>query len=338
MADRDRIKEVSAFDGTSWGTAVPLGADDSNIDITYKTTQPNGDPVSEVTGDTALALDNAAVTVSEGDTGASAWTKFNRFRKRVINNFGNYMQGSIALSYNSTGSDNAVYSTNVLNNYMANVIGYSGTTTPTEGTVAAQLSSLNDNKMPYFNIIKSSDGPVNFNNMTTPGFYIFGADDFTATCTNTPPGNKAGLLIVAPYNATSPSGSQMYIDQGQSFIWKRYYRYWTSPPAWTNWSTGANLFVTTHAKALTNVDPSSSESFTFSIANNTAGIYPMGIVGVQTAGSGVSWFHLVSYYLSSRSQNAGTIYFAVRNTHSSKAYGSGITYTFSVLWSRSVLL
>lgn len=139
----NRVKEVSAFDGTSWGAAVPLGANDSNIDITSSTTQPDGSAVSGVSGDSATALDTSAVAVSEGDTSASAWTKFNRFRKRVANNFANYIQGSIATSYNATGSDSAVYSTNVLNNYMANVIGYSGTTAPSAGTVAAQLSSLN---------------------------------------------------------------------------------------------------------------------------------------------------------------------------------------------------
>lgn len=141
----NRVKEVSAFDGTSWGAAVPLGANDSNIDITSSTTQPDGNAVSGVTGDSAIALNTSAVAVSEGDTGASAWTKFNRFRKRVANNFANYIQGSIATSYNATGSNSAVYSTNVLNNYMSNVIGYSGTATPSAGTVADQLSSLNDN-------------------------------------------------------------------------------------------------------------------------------------------------------------------------------------------------
>ena len=141
----NRVKEVSAFNGTSWGAAVPLGVNDANIDITSSTSQPDGSAVSGVTGDSATALDTAAVAVASGDTGASAWTKFNRFRKRVASNFANYIQGSIATSYNATGSDSAVYSTNVLNNYMANVIGYSGTTAPEAGSVADQLSSLNDN-------------------------------------------------------------------------------------------------------------------------------------------------------------------------------------------------
>ena len=140
----NRVKEVSAFNGTSWGAAVPLGADDINIDITSNTTQPDGSPVSGVTGDTATSLDTSAVIVSQGDTNASAWTKFNRFRKRVANNLSNYIQGSIATIYNATGSNTAVYSTGVINDYMTNVIGYSGTTTPSKGTVIAQLSAGSD--------------------------------------------------------------------------------------------------------------------------------------------------------------------------------------------------
>lgn len=145
----NRVKEVSAFNGTSWGAAVPLGANDANIDITSSTSQPDGSAVSGVTGDSATALDTAAVAVASGDTGASAWTKFNRFRKRVASNFANYIQGSIATSYNAIGSDSAVYSTGVINNYMENVIGYSGTTTPAKGTIISQLSA--GENWEYFN-------------------------------------------------------------------------------------------------------------------------------------------------------------------------------------------
>lgn len=140
----NRVKEVSAFNGTSWGAAVPLGADDINIDITSGTTQPDGSAVSGVSGDSATALNTEAVIVSQGDTNASAWTKFNRFRRRVINNLSNYIQGSIATAYNATGSNSAVYSTGVVNDYMTNVIGYSGTTTPSKGTIISQLSVGND--------------------------------------------------------------------------------------------------------------------------------------------------------------------------------------------------
>jgi len=75
-----KIKEVSSFDGTSWGTAVPLGAEDANIDITSSTQNPAD---SSSTLDSLTASD---VTVASGDTGAGAWTKYNRFRKKVVNN------------------------------------------------------------------------------------------------------------------------------------------------------------------------------------------------------------------------------------------------------------
>lgn len=192
--------------------------------------------------------------------------------------------------------------------------------------------------MPYYKIIPSSADPIDFNDMTTFGWYIFGADSYVATCTNTPPGKRGGLLIVMPYNATD-GWSQIYIDQGQSFMWKRYYRYWANPPAWSNWATGSNIQITSHDKVISKSMASyTSESFTISITNSVAGMYPLGILGVETAGSGVSWFNLVSFYLSSRSQNAGTIHFALRNIHPSNTIAAGCTYTFHVLWARYTTL
>lgn len=75
-----KIKEVSSFNGTSWDTAVPLGAEDINIDITSNTQNPAD---SSSTLESLIASD---VTVANGDTGAGAWTKYNRFRKKVVNN------------------------------------------------------------------------------------------------------------------------------------------------------------------------------------------------------------------------------------------------------------
>lgn len=119
-----KIKEVSSFNGSAWGTAVPLGVNDSNVDITSSTTNA-ADSTATLAG-----LDDINVTVASGDTDASAWTKFNKFRQRVKNVFGNYV------------------TTSVLNNYMANVIGISGTSTPTidgsEQTVLSAINSLND--------------------------------------------------------------------------------------------------------------------------------------------------------------------------------------------------
>ena len=106
-----KIKSVSTYDGSEWGAAVPLGADDINIDITNATTNPS-DSVS-----TIASLDNTDVIVGSGDTNADAWTKFNRFRKRVANNLNQYIRGSITTIYNaSNGSDTTVYSTNAINN------------------------------------------------------------------------------------------------------------------------------------------------------------------------------------------------------------------------------
>lgn len=132
-----KIKEVSSYNGTSWDTPVPIGANDANIDITSSTTNPTD------TTSTSAGLVDSNVTVAAGDTAASAWTKFNRFRKRVQNAFGNFAGVTLRTAYNTSNTSTSVYTTGVINNYMSNVIGYTGTTEPSAGTVAAQLSSLN---------------------------------------------------------------------------------------------------------------------------------------------------------------------------------------------------
>ena len=139
-----KIKEVSSFNGSAWGTAVPLGANDSNVDITSSTTNA-ADSTATLAG-----LDDTNVTVASGDTDASAWTKFNKFRKRVKNVFGNYVTTSlVANAYKASPASGEVYSAGVLNNYMANVIGISGTSTATVAgatqTVLSAINSLNDN-------------------------------------------------------------------------------------------------------------------------------------------------------------------------------------------------
>ena len=134
-----KIKEVSSYNGTSWGTPVPIGANDVNIDITSSTTNPTD------TTATSAGLVDSNVTVVPGDTAASAWTKFNRFRKRVQNAFGNFAGVTLRTAYNTSNIDTSVYTTGVINNYMSNVIGYTGTTAPSAGTVAVQLNSLNSN-------------------------------------------------------------------------------------------------------------------------------------------------------------------------------------------------
>lgn len=143
-----KIKEASQFTNGAWSTPTPIGADDANIDITSATTNPTD---STATADGLIAAD---VTASSGDTDASAWTKFNRFRKRVYNSFSSLAGKTLATAYTTSSDTNKVYSASVLNSYMSNVVGYSGTTAPNAGTVASQLSSLNDNKAPRDACIK----------------------------------------------------------------------------------------------------------------------------------------------------------------------------------------
>ena len=72
-----KVKEVSTYDGSAWGTSVPLGANDVNIDITNSTTNPTDSST------TISSLSNTDVIVSNGDTDASAWTKYNKLRNRI---------------------------------------------------------------------------------------------------------------------------------------------------------------------------------------------------------------------------------------------------------------
>lgn len=176
-----RIKEVSSFDGTNWGTAYPIGADAANIDVptTGNTTRPLTSVLGSVpaTGDIITGLNNkvntsggdtAATVVSSiadnttessdlttgvvatsGETQTSLWTKFNLFRRRVSNNFNNYFATANLVGadpgVSATGTDDTVYTTAALNNYFSNVIGYESASAPDAGSVASQLSTLNSN-------------------------------------------------------------------------------------------------------------------------------------------------------------------------------------------------
>lgn len=147
-----KVKEVSAYNGSTWSDAVPIGANDANIDITSSTTSTyDSDDTSTLNSlyDSTNHTSDADVTVSSGDTGATAWSKFNRFRKRIVNNFSNYIAGSLvsssnsAWNYSAAATDSNVYTAKNINYYLNNVIGYNGI--PSDGTVASQLSALNSN-------------------------------------------------------------------------------------------------------------------------------------------------------------------------------------------------
>ena len=176
----NRIKSISKYSGTAWGTETPIGADAANVDLaTSYTTVTESTATSGATaeaaigkihtdttnlkkaghgngtvtnydstsGETSKVLTTDCVVAASDDT-ATAWSKFNRFRRRVSNKFADYFLTSnlvkSSTGVTTTGADTTVYTTKAINNYLANVVGYTSSTAPTAGTIASQLSTLND--------------------------------------------------------------------------------------------------------------------------------------------------------------------------------------------------
>ena len=183
----DRIKTVSTYNGTSWGSEVPIGADASNVDVTLSNntkselqtvlgSTPSGSSVTERinskvstsggdVADTVVSknisnydsstdagdniLTDTAATMSTNTS--TLWSRFNLFRKKVSNNFENYFAKSSLVGSDvgvtSTGDDNTAYTTAAINDYLSNVIGYTSASAPEAGDVATQLSTLNSNTL-----------------------------------------------------------------------------------------------------------------------------------------------------------------------------------------------
>lgn len=79
-----KVKEVSSYSGSAWGTAVPIGANATNVDMAT-----NPADYDSSTSETSTALINTNdVKIISSDTDLTAWGKFNRFRKRVANKVG----------------------------------------------------------------------------------------------------------------------------------------------------------------------------------------------------------------------------------------------------------
>lgn len=72
-----KIKSVSTYDGNSWRDPVPLGANIENIDITNK--------VQSGTDETGINLNDSDLIIKNGDTGATALTKINKLKQRLVN-------------------------------------------------------------------------------------------------------------------------------------------------------------------------------------------------------------------------------------------------------------
>lgn len=176
----NRIKSISKYSGTAWGTETPIGADAANVDLaTSYTTVTESTATSGATAEAAIGKihtdttnlkkaghGNGTVTnydstssetskvlttdcvVAASDDTATAWSKFNRFRRRVNNKFADYFLKSNLITSSTgvttTGADTTVYTSKAINNYLANVVGYTNSTAPKAGTIASQLSTLND--------------------------------------------------------------------------------------------------------------------------------------------------------------------------------------------------
>ena len=196
----NRIKSISKYSGTAWGTETPIGADAANVDLaTSYTTVTESTATSGATaeaaigkihtdttnlkkaghgngtvtnydstsGETSKVLTTDCVVAASDDT-ATAWSKFNRFRRRVSNKFADYFLISnlttSTTGVTTTGSDTTAYTTKAINNYLANVVGYTSSTAPEAGTIASQLSSLNDKTI---DATISVTPPYAFNEFTT---------------------------------------------------------------------------------------------------------------------------------------------------------------------------
>ena len=179
----NRIKSISKYSGTAWGTETPIGADAANVDLaTSYTTVTESTATSGATAEAAIGKihtdttnlkkaghGNGTVTnydstssetskvlttdcvVAASDDTATAWSKFNRFRRRVSNKFADYFLTSnlvkSSTGVTTTGADTTVYTTKAINNYLANVVGYTSSTAPEAGSIASQLNSLNNNAL-----------------------------------------------------------------------------------------------------------------------------------------------------------------------------------------------
>lgn len=177
----NRIKSISKYSGSAWGTEIPIGADAANVDLaTSYTTVTESTATSGATAEAAIGKihtdtinlkkaghGNGTVTnydstssetskvlttdcvVAASDDTATAWSKFNRFRRRVSNKFTDYFQianlVTSSTGVTTTGTDTTVYTSKAINNYFANVIGYtSAADVINVGSVADQLSTLNN--------------------------------------------------------------------------------------------------------------------------------------------------------------------------------------------------
>lgn len=82
----EKVKSISTYNIAngqgSWSDPVPLGADIENIDITESSNVNSG---NNETLDTVASIQDSDLVVGTPDTGANAWSKFNKLKKRLGN-------------------------------------------------------------------------------------------------------------------------------------------------------------------------------------------------------------------------------------------------------------
>lgn len=106
----EKIKSISTYNINngqgSWTSPVPLGANIENIDITENSNVDNG---KNETLDTVASIQSSDLVVGTPDTGAGAWSKFNKLKKRlgnVLARIENKINGLNNATYNFNGEWN----------------------------------------------------------------------------------------------------------------------------------------------------------------------------------------------------------------------------------------
>lgn len=131
------IKSASTFDGTAWGEAVPFGADSINITMTNVAALP--------TTDTSIVLTNTDTAMQNSETLTTAANKYNRLKQRIINKFNaidatlnklnSFTTLSVITALNTSATDKQLYSAKIIQTYLKNVIGITGSSSANIVTV-----------------------------------------------------------------------------------------------------------------------------------------------------------------------------------------------------------
>ena len=131
--------KVDIVGGNVSSTEITDASDVTKYDLNSSETSTN-----LISADLSTDTD-VVVMGGSGESTATMWSKFNRFRKRVDNKFKNYFANSnLRTSIATSGSDTTVYTTTAINDYLNTVIGYRTTTAPNAGKISTQLYNLND--------------------------------------------------------------------------------------------------------------------------------------------------------------------------------------------------